>query len=952
MKNIFRYIASFLVGAMTLAACQQEITPLGSEISIDPATLSVAGQNAEDQTVTVTSDGDWLAVAPEWITVTPSYGTGNATVTLSFADNLDEDKTLAAARTAKVLFSVAEKSVELVVEQAGDPDKAPAEIKQITIAEFLKLPQDDPTMYQIEGVVEGIYNTEYGNFYLTDETGTVLVYGLLTADLKAKEFASLGIDNGDRLVCRSAINVYNGTPQAKNAVYVSHEKSLISVTKVLPEVLPIEGGELMVTIACKGDDFEVAIPEDAAWLKEASKEKSGELAVVVLTADPNEGGDRSTEVEFVTAYKGTDYKAVITVNQRGAIIEATAAEINAAADGSTLYKITGYISSVANEEFGNLYIKDATGEVYVYGTLDAEGNTKNFASLGIKAGDIVTVVGPKTSYKDKPQMANVTVEKHVAVEDKTVEEFIAASESKDVYYRLTGAVSGMDKAGTYGNVTITDETGSVYVYGVISGWGGAKQKFEELVAETGLKEGDILTVVGVRSAYNGTAQVGSAFYVSHEEAPEEPVVPSDYTLDGKQWLAELEGRMFLFDFGLAEEEMLTIAVPNMDETEFVVYMAGAYEIAPAEDGTSGVITFTQYDWEWDELLDPIEFTYSELGENSVKISAETIFAVSDPVAFTLLDELCEITPPDGGGDGPQGAIADGDYWFTNGGKVMAPLAENEISGILPAQDLIDGASTAKNIFTFTYNPDNSYYTIQDSYGRYLGQTDESGEISVIEELPSDETADLYYWCVESAYGDAIDVYNAAYYFDISYTEAGWALVDGGYENVETLPVLVPADNPVEEQPETPEGKTLTLTNEEICKAMTSSSTSYADYTIESASGTWTVNASQNNKNTFLQCRGKKGAYIKTPLFEEEIKSVTIYFSEAKSVYANNVYCAFPSTWTAPTADAAYPEDGNVGRAVTDGSYSLTIPVNAGNKQVYISIIGTYAYYLDHIDVTF
>ena len=151
-------------------------------------------------------------------------------------------------------------------------------------------------------------------------------------------------------------------------------------------------------------------------------------------------------------------------------------------------------------------------------------------------------------------------------------------------------------------------------------------------------------------------------------------------------------------------------------------------------------------------------------------------------------------------------------------------------------------------------------------------------------------------------------------------------------------------------PETP--SVMTLTNAEICAAMTSSSTSYVDYTIQSASGVWSVNASQNSGNTFLQCRGKKGAYIKTPEFDKDIKSVTIHFTDKKSVYANNTYCVFPTTWTPPTADAAYPEDGNVGKAVTDGSYSLTIPVNAGNKQVYITIIGTYAYYLDHIDVAF
>lgn len=146
--------------------------------------------------------------------------------------------------------------------------------------------------------------------------------------------------------------------------------------------------------------------------------------------------------------------------------------------------------------------------------------------------------------------------------------------------------------------------------------------------------------------------------------------------------------------------------------------------------------------------------------------------------------------------------------------------------------------------------------------------------------------------------------------------------------------------------------TMTLTNAEILAAMTSTSTSYATYDIPSASGTWNVNASQLNTNTFLQCRGKKGSYIKTPAFEKDVKSVTIHFTTAKSVYADNTYAVFPATWTVPTEDAAYPDTGNVGTAVTDGSYSLTIPVKAGNKQVYISIIGTYSYYLDHIDVAF
>ena len=64
------------------------------------------------------------------------------------------------------------------------------------------------------------------------------------------------------------------------------------------------------------------------------------------------------------------------------------------------------------------------------------------------------------------------------------------------------------------------------------------------------------------------------------------------TLEGKQWAAEMDGIPVLFDFGLAEEGMLTIALPSMDGTEYYVHMVGFYEIAPVSE-TSGVVTFYQ-----------------------------------------------------------------------------------------------------------------------------------------------------------------------------------------------------------------------------------------------------------------------------------------------------------------------------------------------------------------------
>lgn len=284
------------------------------------------------------------------------------------------------------------------------------------------------------------------------------------------------------------------------------------------------------------------------------------------------------------------------------------------------------------------------------------------------------------------------------------------------------------------------------------------------------------------------------------ETPEpEPVAG----LEGKQWYFSNMG--VLVDLGLYEEGVMIIAVPLADGSGFGAYMYGPYEIEQT-DATSGKIIFTQYDPEWNEFMDPVEYPYSELSENVVYISAESLVGDPTPLPFVALEEPFEIQFDQMGGGNPSGPIEDGQYWFFNDTKVMAPLAEGETAGLLPAGNVIDGASTEKNIFTFMYDPDMSYYTIMDSYGRFLGQTDETGIFTVTDVLPTDDTYAYYLWCVEPGYGEAVSIYNAAYYFDITYsaTDNKWVLVDGGYETPSILPVLVKAENPVEE-PVEPEG---------------------------------------------------------------------------------------------------------------------------------------------------
>ena len=114
------------------------------------------------------------------------------------------------------------------------------------------------------------------------------------------------------------------------------------------------------------------------------------------------------------------------------------------------------------------------------------------------------------------------------VKKVTVADFNAAAESNDVWYQLTGIVKNLKDDDIYGNFDLEDETGYVYVYGLLSEKGGEKKKFQELAAAKGIKNGCKLTIIGTRGSYNGKIEVMNAYFVSVEPGSDTPEPqPSD-----------------------------------------------------------------------------------------------------------------------------------------------------------------------------------------------------------------------------------------------------------------------------------------------------------------------------------------------------------------------------------------------------------------------------------------
>lgn len=182
-------------------------------------------------------------------------------------------------------------------------------------------------------------------------------------------------------------------------------------------------------------------------------------------------------------------------------------------DATTTFKAF-QVAGTDGEKLADGYTVNAGDEVVVYGPIyNYQGNTPE--TSGKSAAQIVTINGKKTSEGSGGTPSS-------EVKAVTIAEFNAAAESTDIWYQLTGTIKSLKEGDKYGNFNLEDATGSVYVYGLLSEKGGAKQKFQELVAAQGLQAGTKITIIGNRSSYNGQIQVANAYFVKVESGGDIP----------------------------------------------------------------------------------------------------------------------------------------------------------------------------------------------------------------------------------------------------------------------------------------------------------------------------------------------------------------------------------------------------------------------------------------------
>ena len=318
----------------------------------------------------------------------------------------------------------------------------------------------------------------------------------------------------------------------------------------------------------------------------------------------------------------------------------------------TLYKLVGteggetpdpeqpkVLSSIAisAEKKTEYYV----GEAFVAPTVTAtyEGGktatvTATFTGYDLsEEGSQTVTVSYTENGVTKTAIYEITVSAAPEIEELTVEEFLTKEVSDAVFYQLSGTISNLSNT-TYGNFDLVDGTATVAVYGLKQNQSAGNTSFANL----GLKEGDFVTIIGPRSAYNGTPQVGTsnvkAYYVSHISACAAPTISC---ADNKVTItAETGATVYYTTDGATPTEASTKYTAPFDITETVTVKAIAVENGKPQSAAAELLC--KFESSEPDAGEPVEYTLLfGTNYNSTKISAydKTWYATNNGFKCTL-----------------------------------------------------------------------------------------------------------------------------------------------------------------------------------------------------------------------------------------------------------------------------------------------------------------------------
>jgi len=231
---------SLILTALLFAfgSCEEKGSSLSQAVLASASSLNFEGTGSAPQTITVYADAEWLSEVPEWITVSPTSGSGVMDVTISVTDNM-RGGALDNPRKAVVVFrgETLASRAEVTVMQAGDKYR---DVKDYTMQELVAL--DDETVVSVPDVtvmaitsIGFIVSDEQNihNAYVLSETGVNVGDKVSILGDKASNSQSLAMIEADQVEIVSTagsvtypeaeditdrLDTYNGTSREYIAV--------------------------------------------------------------------------------------------------------------------------------------------------------------------------------------------------------------------------------------------------------------------------------------------------------------------------------------------------------------------------------------------------------------------------------------------------------------------------------------------------------------------------------------------------------------------------------------------------------------------------------------------------------------------------------------------------------------------------------------------------------------
>jgi hypothetical protein len=388
----FKYLLTALVAGLALltVGCTEDDNDIKvlDELQVSSSFVSIA-QTGGSSTITVTATDSWAfteSTIPSWLTVSPKSGNaGETTVTFT------APATLTGKGTVELQITCAGKTQHVNVIQGLKKAEA-STCAQVTAGA-------DGKTYRVTGTCTSIANTIYGNWYLADASGSVYIYGTLDKNGAEKNFASLGLEEGDVVTVEGPKSTYGTTVELVNVTVVSIVKSLVKVNTAAL-TLPKADTTFTLDVTCKGNGLSVVIPDAAkSWLHVSSIVTSGTNAQVTMFADANTAmAPRTAAVGFSSSSSSQTSSVTYTVTQKGNLPDPV--NIGTITNKVTYACVTGKITAISKQAY---IVTDATGSIQVY-------YGSKFVPANYTIGKTVTVAGAVSVYNFALEISGIDYE--------------------------------------------------------------------------------------------------------------------------------------------------------------------------------------------------------------------------------------------------------------------------------------------------------------------------------------------------------------------------------------------------------------------------------------------------------------------------------------------------------------------------------------------------------------